>query len=387
MKIANSVNITIKQIINSIGDNLNFISPLQYIILFSLMFSFMRIINMRQMMQDKHFIIIHKDEDRDIFINKLNYPKTVYHVGNDPKPGDICVDKSIGNQSLLFRWIIEKYENLPEYIIFSQAIPDDHVHEPLLAIECTLSSGYGSFCFARAIHNQHSTNWVRLNPIREMAHKLGLGFTNDNNTSKNLFLLCPGEIFYVSRNKILEKPKSFYENLILWNTDEKFFELVENMELPHYLNKDINSFHPELRNFSLKQKIKKLTDKYAKKENGYSGWCYEALWMLIWADKDLFDILDTSQACIGNKLYFNASKDKYDPDFKFSIFPYSFDDFKTIMNLKMFENDWFDWNCPNYLKWRETLKEKMIWEGHQMGFDGEGLLNYFEQAGYKHISL
>ena len=48
--------------------------------------------NKRKKMQDKHFIIIHKDEDRDIFINKLNYPKTVFHVGDNPQPGDIIVD-------------------------------------------------------------------------------------------------------------------------------------------------------------------------------------------------------------------------------------------------------------------------------------------------------
>ena len=51
------------------------------------------------------------------------------------------------------------------------------------------------------------------------------------------------------------------------------------------------------------------------------------------------------------------------------------------------ENDWFKWDCPYYLKWREKLIEKTIWEGQQRGFDGKQLLEIYERVGYKHISL
>jgi hypothetical protein len=40
------------------------------------------------------------------------------------------------------------------------------------------------------------------------------------------------------------------------------------------------------------------------------------------------------------------------------------------MNFRLLENNWFDWDCPNYLKWREALIEKTIWEGNQRGFKG-----------------
>jgi len=338
-------------------------------------------------MQNKHFIIIHNNEDRDIFINKLKYPKTVFHVGNNPEPDDICVDKNTSNQTIFIKWIIENYNNLPDFVIYSQAIPDDHVHEPLLAIESTLTAGYGSFCYARPIYNQFSSSWVRLNPIREIAHKLGLGFINDNNISKYLYCFGPGEIFYVSREKIQEKPISFYENLIYWNTDEKIFQLLEEAEKPDYLFQDIDMYHPYLRGLSREEKFKKLIEKDPNKSNGYSGWCYEALWMIIWADKDLFDLLDASQACLGNQLYFDTTKEKYNPEFKFWKFPYSTNVNQTVLNLKLLENNWFDWNCPNYKKWREKLIEKTIWEGQQRGFDGREFLRFLEQSGYKHISF
>lgn len=340
-----------------------------------------------QCMQDKHFIIIHKDEDRDIFINKLNYPKTIFHVGDNPQPGDIVVDKNCGNQSLLFNWILDNFDNLPEFIIFSQAIPDDHVHEPLLAIESTLTSGYGSFCYARAIHDQYTLSWVRINPIRDFAHKLGLGFINDINICKPIYVFSPGEIFYVSKNKILEKPKSFYENLISWNNDEKFFDLVDNIEYPNFIYKYIDYFHPEIQKLSKAEKVKELTKKVDSKTNGYSGWCYEALWEIIWADKKTFDMFNSSQACLGNKLYFNTEENFYDCDFHFSKFPYSYIKEETLINFKILENDWFDWDCPKYLLWREKLKEKTLIEGERLGFDGEDYLRFLKASGYKHISL
>ena len=338
-------------------------------------------------MQNKHFIIVHKNEDREIFINKLKYPKTIYHVGNNPEPDDICIDSSISNQTLLFRWIIENYTNLPDFVIYSQAYPDDHVHEPLLAIESTLTAGYGSFCYARPIYNQFSSSWVRINPIREFAHKLGLGFINDDNISKYLYCFGPGEIFYVSKEHILKRPISFYENLIFWNTDEKYFELVNKAVKPSYLFREINLYHPELKNLSRQEQLNKLTEKWPLKHNGYSGWSYEALWSIIWADKELFNLLNKSQACLGNKLYFNSNEKTYDPNFNFWLFPYSPNLNQTVSNLKLLENDWFDWNCPHYLKWREKLIEKTIHEGNQRGFNGLELIDYYEKIGYKHISL
>ena len=337
-------------------------------------------------MQEKHFVIIHCKEDRDIFINKCNYPKTVYHVGNDPKPGDIHLDPVYGTQTCLALWIIDNYDKLPEYVIFTQADPTDHVHEPLLAFESTLTAKWGSFCYGRSVYDQYSLNWCRINPIRNLAHDIGFGFHNDNNAYKQIYQIYPGEIMYISREKILEKPKSFYEYMVKLDLDNKFVDYV-NQPYPTYVRQFLNRNHQDLKGMTFEQKIAHLTCDIPEKPQSLIGWSWEALWLIILADKELFDLLETSQACLGNKLYFNTNKDKYDVDFKFSIFPFSDNPNQTSMNLKLLENNWFDWNCPNYLKWRETLVEKTIWEGHQRGFDGQALLNYYEQIGYKHISL
>jgi hypothetical protein len=58
-----------------------------------------------------------------------------------------------------------------------------------------------------------------------------------------------------------------------------------------------------------------------------------------------------------------------------------------MMNFRLLENDWFDWDCPNYLKWREALIHQTVLEGESRGFDGRELIKYYENFGYKHISL
>jgi len=337
-------------------------------------------------MQDKHFVIIHCKEDRDIFINKCKYPKTVYHVGNDPQPDDVHLDPVYGTQTCLALWIIDNYDKLPDYVIFTQADPTDHVHEPLLAFESTLTGKWGSFCYGRSLYDQYSLCWCRINPIRNLAHDIGLGFHNDNNSYKSMYQIYPGEIMYMTREKILEKPKSFYEYMVKLDLDNKFVEYV-NQEYPPYVKKMLDVFHPNLKHLSFKEKIEHLTSEIKEKPQSLIGWSWEALWQIIWADNDLFNLFNQSQMCLGNKLYFDTSKEQYDLKFKFEKFPFSENQNTTSMNLRLFENDWFDWNCPNYLKWRKTLVEKTIWEGEQRGFDGRQYLRYLEQCGYKHISL
>jgi hypothetical protein len=60
---------------------------------------------------------------------------------------------------------------------------------------------------------------------------------------------------------------------------------------------------------------------------------------------------------------------------------------QTLINYRLLENDWFDWNCEHYQAWRNSLIENTIYEGNLRGFNGLELVNYYENIGYKHISL
>jgi hypothetical protein len=350
-------------------------------------------------MQDKHFVILHGKENRDILINKLNHSKTVYHiegVGGEAEPGDIVVDNHQVTDWIMAKYIVDNYDDLHEYTIFTQADPTDHVHEPLLAFESTLTDQYGSFCFARSIYEQYTITWDRLHCVYLSSLRLGVDFHNANNSRKFIYMCYPGVIFYVHRDRIRERPKSFYENIIKCDNDVDFYNYVLEYDHPDWLWEELDRAHPGYKNLSKKEKITKITSDLpkamtlnsSKPKDDYFGVSTEPLWSSIFfAGKELFDLMDTGQASIGNKLYFNTDKKEYDSNFKFYRFPYSPNMSQTIFNFKLLENNWFDWNCPNYLKWREKLIEKTIWEGEQRGFDGRELLKFYEQSGYKHISF
>ena len=336
-------------------------------------------------MQDKHVVVFHMNEDRSAFVDKIEYSKTVYHIGGkNPQPGDICCSDKQSIDWIIAQYIVDNYDNLHEYTIFTQANPDDHVHEMLYAMKSTFTAKYGNFAYARAIHDQYSTGWVRWQPISLAAKLMGLEFINDLNVAKPIFILHPGSIFYVHRDRIRERPKSFYEKMIELDDDNNFFEYHYNYDHPQWLW-DIANSDPEMKNLSKVEKIKLKS--YKSERNQFWGLSIEPLWYFVFASKEFFDYLNMAQASFGNKLYFNTNNKTYNPDFRFVLRPYSFDIGETVMNFKKLENDWFDWNCLNYIAWREKLIEQTIKECEGRGFDGLLYLKMLEEYGIKHISF
>lgn len=341
-------------------------------------------------MQEKHIVIIHYNEDRNILINKLKdskYPHTVYHKGNDPQEGDVFLKNHGTGDWVIFKHIVDNYENLPEYLIFTQANPDDHVHEFLLAIESTFTSGFGSFCYARSFHSQYREEEVAFYPARLLLDKIGIEYHNDTNSRKNLYYCQPGVIFYVSRDRIKQRPKEFYQNII--NLELNDFLLCNDLMIyskhPDYFYNFLYSKFKDYRKFDRKKLILKAM-KNIGKNDGYFSSTMEPLYWHIFADINLLEKLKKSEITSNNKLYFDTKEKTYTGK-SFNLPPFNSNPQVQSINFKLLENDWFDWNCSHYLKWREKLIEKTICEGEQRGFDGKQLLEFYERIGYKHISL
>lgn len=333
-------------------------------------------------MQDKHIIIVHHSEDRDIFINKVKYPKTVYHVGNNPQDGDIEIDSSICLDRIYLRWIIDNYHNLPDYSIFMQANPNDHIVSPLTAIDINLKSEFGSFCFARSMFDQFSTWWVTVLPLIEFLEEAEINFDNILNSSKSLFFFSAGSMFFVSRKKIREKPLSYYEKL--YNLDEHFFmKAMKNFKKTKDFWNHYFKNHPEDLNKSHEEIFDKWLEFDKNRRWGTIGLCFESLWQILFADKETLKFINKSQAVIGNKLYFDTRKTKFDPDFKFEIFPVSHYSLKTMHNFLLMENGWFDKECPYYKLWLIKTLEKYLYE-----FDkkpNESMEEFEKRIGYKNL--
>jgi len=64
------------------------------------------------------------------------------------------------------------------------------------------------------------------------AQRLGIGFSQQPEHKENMCMLCcPGSIFYVHRDRIRERPKSFYENIIKCDNDPDFFDYVVKLKM------------------------------------------------------------------------------------------------------------------------------------------------------------
>jgi len=341
-------------------------------------------------MQDKHLVIVHTREDRDVFINKVEYSKTVYHPdvdGGKAESGDIIVDKKQCMDWIFAKYIVDNYDNLHEYTIFCQAIPDDHVHEPLLAINSTFKGGFGSLCYARSIYNQYyfAGDNPRYHPISFVADLINLGLRNADNINKSIFLCHCGAIFFVHRDNIRKRPKSFYQNIIDMDDDELLLEKYINHEPPDFFKKQLDKAHPSLSHLNIKDKL--LATYVKNKRADFFGTCMEPLWFLVFCNDDLFNKINNGQAAMGNRFNINLNLSSYNIDAGANTGPFSYTPGISIMNFKRLENSWFDFDCSNYQKWHKTLIEKTIITGKMFGIDGRGYLEHLKMMGVKHISF
>ncbi len=343
--------------------------------------------NKRKKMQDKHVLVYYKDEDRSKFIDKIKYPKTVICVGDNPHKDDIKMDSSYGFPGIFSTWILDNWDNLPEYLITCQSDPDAHVHKMHLAMDSTFTSDWGSLCFGRAIYTQYAFDWARILPMVEVANELGCNFINTHNVSKPIFYFFPGDHFFISRKKILEKGKDFFKKMLFLDNTENFMNFQKTIKFPPFFVSQINKFHPELKNLTYEEKYEKMLGQIPGRNYGYLGWVTEVLFFYLFCDDYVLDKINFAQAAIGNQLYFNTDFTHYKNTFRFYKFPYgqSFD--ITAINYKLLENDWFDQDCPNYKTWKEALKNNLLDEGRMQGFNAKELLEFYEYVGYKHISL
>ena len=79
-------------------------------------------------MQEKQIVFARFKEDKEKLINKVKYPRVVY-CGSDEPIGDDIKIPDLGLEAYAYLYhIVENYENLYEYTIFTQADPDPHLH-------------------------------------------------------------------------------------------------------------------------------------------------------------------------------------------------------------------------------------------------------------------
>ena len=136
------------------------------------------------------------------------------------------------------RYIIDNYHNLPDVVCFTQGnIKDHRKGDPLSIIKKYIQEAFtnGSSSPSSSNINTHPLkgwlvkNWDRMNGGKHRFLGRSMKFKNGNvitwwddwfiknikNDYPKTFAVYLNGIFAVSRQKILNRPKSFYENMIL----------------------------------------------------------------------------------------------------------------------------------------------------------------------------
>lgn len=147
-------------------------------------------------------VVIAKYKENISWVEELKYPYIVYDKSKDIP--------NVGREAESYlRYIIANYDNLPDYVVFLQGNPFDHLLENCSvdyinkSISYVISSNIDFFNFRSIWYENHNTfTRTREAFIKLFNHPLPEydGFT-------------PGAQFIVSRNSILCRSKLFYETI------------------------------------------------------------------------------------------------------------------------------------------------------------------------------
>ena len=146
-------------------------------------------------------VVIAKYKESISWANQLKYPYIVYDKSKDIP--------NVGREAETYlRYIIANYDNLPEYVVFLQGNPFDHLMNKSVdyinkSISNTISNNIDLFHLNYLANERHNV-YTR---SREAFIKLF------NHPIPDTFLFPPGAQFIVSRNYILCRSKAFYETI------------------------------------------------------------------------------------------------------------------------------------------------------------------------------
>jgi hypothetical protein len=145
--------------------------------------------------------VIAKYKEDISWVNQLKCPYIVYDKSNDIP--------NVGRESETYlRYIIANYEKLPNYILFLQGHPFDHLTIRTVdyineSIDKILDNNI-DFLHLNNLHHEPHNKYTR---TKESFIALF------NHTLPNIFIFPPGAQFIVSRDSILSRSKEFYQTI------------------------------------------------------------------------------------------------------------------------------------------------------------------------------
>tara|TARA_Y100000816_G_C26107668_1_gene589229 strand:- start:2993 stop:3604 length:612 start_codon:yes stop_codon:yes gene_type:complete len=172
-------------------------------------------------------IVVSKYKENVQWVNEFDNSKViVYDKSDNPIKGSISIPNIGRETETFFRYIVDNYENLPDYVVFLQGNPFDHYK--------TSKYGFLKDYILKKILEQPTERVPIGNMRKNRRNLLGLNLHNYyeflfNKKSPRKFYYNIGAQNIVPKEIILKRSKEFWENNItmLKNNYEKRLEKDE----------------------------------------------------------------------------------------------------------------------------------------------------------------
>jgi len=164
-------------------------------------------------------VVAHYNENLN-YLKKFNKTKiNVYSKGNVAEIP--CINfkvPNIGREAHTYlRYIIDRYDSLPNIVFFTQGRIDDHydvnIRNTFLNIKNTHSENH-TFSDGEYGFRLNKWNECKLKPAECVFHEWFHKYIDSSINIKNGIQIYRGAIFSVRKEKILSRPKYYYEEMI-----------------------------------------------------------------------------------------------------------------------------------------------------------------------------
>jgi hypothetical protein len=188
-----------------------------------------------------HIVVAHYNESLEWLLNYDPYLITIYSKGKevDSKYAHLIIKTdNIGREAHTYlKYIIDNYNNLPEFVFFTQGNPFDHLHFSVNEYVYPNQIAVAGWSIDKSrqyyLTDMRISFWANAQlDLNEYPFNQWFMKYIDSNTNPctNDLIISYGATFTIHRNQILSRSKTFYENLIKQLTSN-------NTETAHFLER------------------------------------------------------------------------------------------------------------------------------------------------------
>jgi hypothetical protein len=167
----------------------------------------------------KYDVVIARYKENIDWLDQLDdkFNIIIYNKGPEDISRPCIISKNPGNASESFiRYIVEHYDNLPEFVIFLQAYPFDHCKDLVYTLNNHIDRDFIVLCddvFTESINGWYEPlikkpNEFQITYLRDVTRKI-LG-----NEFPSLLKFGAGEQYLVASKYIKNRSKEFYQKIL-----------------------------------------------------------------------------------------------------------------------------------------------------------------------------